>query len=90
MAVVKSERSQGDMKVITKARELATYTIKICTNEKNFPKRYRWCITNKIVENAVEINSNINRSNEVFVSDDEDFKLRWINSIKNYGRCKYV
>ena len=53
MSVVQSKRGQGELEVLTKARELATYTIKICTNEKSFPKRYGWCITNKIVENAI-------------------------------------
>lgn len=38
MSVVKSKRGEGQLLVITKANELATYTIKICSNEKNFPK----------------------------------------------------
>jgi len=76
MSVVQSKRGQGELEVLTKARELATYTIKICTNEKSFPKRYRWCITNKIVENAIEINSNIGKANDVYVTDGEDYRLR--------------
>lgn len=55
MSVVKSKRGQGKLEILTKSRELTAYTIKICTNEKSFPKRYRWCITNKIVENTVSI-----------------------------------
>ena len=50
MSVVKSKQTEGKLLVVTKARELAAYTIKICSNEKNFPKRYRWCITAKIVD----------------------------------------
>ena len=76
MSVIKSKRGQGQLEVLTQARELATYTIKICTNEKSFPKRYRWCITNKIVENAVTINENINRANDIFVKNESDFLLR--------------
>ena len=49
MSVVKSKRHDGLLAVITKANELAVYTIKICSNEKSFPKHYRWCITAKIV-----------------------------------------
>lgn len=57
MSVVKSKRGQGKLLVYTRANELAVYTIQICANEKHFPKRYRWCITNKIVECAVTINN---------------------------------
>ena len=60
MSVVKSKRDEGRLLVLTKANELATYTIKICSNEKNFPKHYRWCITSKIVDAAVEISNNAN------------------------------
>jgi len=44
MSVVKSKRltKKQPLKVITKANELTTHTIRICSNEKNFPKRYRW------------------------------------------------
>ena len=76
MAVVKSKRGESELDIITKARELAVYTIKICTNEKNFPKRYRWCVTNEIVKSVVMINSDIRRANEVFVKDDADYLLR--------------
>ena len=76
MSVVKSRRGQGQLEVLTKSRELATYTIKICTNEKNFPKRYRWCITNKIVESAVMINADINRANGIYVNNQNDLLLR--------------
>lgn len=76
MSVVKSRRGQGQLEVLTKSRELATYTIKICTNEKNFPKRYRWCITNKVVESAVMINADINRANGIYVNNQNDLLLR--------------
>lgn len=63
------------MTVYTRANELAIYTITICSNEKHFPKRYRWCITNKIVESAVSINNWIAAANSIYIADgDEDAK----------------
>jgi hypothetical protein len=79
MSVVKSKRGEGKLLVITKSNELAAYTMRICTNEKNFPKRFRWCITNKIVESAIEINNCVNAANSVYVNPQtaaEDFALR--------------
>ncbi len=76
MSVVKSKREVGKLAAITKANELAMYTIRICSNEKHFPKRYRWCITNKIVESVLEINNLSNKANSVYVKDKDDYLLR--------------
>ena len=76
MSVVKSKQSVGKLVAVTKSRELAEYTLKICANEKAFPKRYRWCLTAKIVESAMNINNGVNMANSVFVLDDADFLLR--------------
>lgn len=78
MSVEKSKQSAGKLVVITKARELAEYTLKICANEKTFPKRYRWCLTSKIVESAMNINNGVNMANSVFVknNDESDYILR--------------
>ena len=76
MSVVKSKQSEGKLVVITKSRELAEYTLRICANEKTFPKRYRWCLTSKIVESAMNINNGVNMANSVFVRDDTDYILR--------------
>lgn len=48
MSVVKSKRTKSELEVVNKAIALASYTIHICSNEKNFPKRYRWCLTGKM------------------------------------------
>lgn len=76
MSVVKSKRGEADLAIITKARELASYTIHICGNEKNFPKRHRWCITNKIVSDAVDIHSNTRKANAIFVKLKIDYEER--------------
>ena len=76
MSVVKSKRHAGLLAVITKANELAVYTIKICSNEKSFPKHYRWCITAKIVDADIEINTKIVKANSVYVSMKPDYEER--------------
>lgn len=76
MSVVKSKKGEGDLALITKSNEMTCYTLHICSNEKNFPKRYRWCLTNKIVDSAVDINRFINAANSVKVERPEDYQLR--------------
>ena len=65
MSVVESKREEGKLRAATKAKELAVYTIRICSNEKNFPKRHRWCLTNEIVRAALQINCCIEKANSV-------------------------
>ena len=72
MSVVKSKRGQGKLLVYTKANELAVYTMQICSNEKHFPKRYRWCITNEIVQCALGINNCIAAANAIYIADDDE------------------
>jgi hypothetical protein len=76
MAIPKSQREEGKLKVVTASRELAAHTIRICSNEKVFPKHYRWCITSKIVDTAIDICSNIDKANAIYVSDKNDYPLR--------------
>lgn len=54
MSVRAGERTQGDLTVIVKTKEMAIYTLRITNNEKNFPKRYRLSVVNKIQDKAFE------------------------------------
>ena len=76
MSVVSSKRGMGRLTVFTKANDLAAFTIRICSNEKNFPKHYRWCVTAKIVDAALDINNYITMANSVFVQSENDIALR--------------
>ena len=76
MAVPEGKRTESKLSVQTKAIELAEYTITICSNEKNFPKRYRWCLTSKIVDAVTEIISDINTANSIYVTTKGDYELR--------------
>ena len=76
MSVVRSKRSQGDLTLITKTEEMVKYTVHICQNENNFPKRYRWCVTNKIVDSAIDVNRFINAANSVRVEHADERRLR--------------
>ena len=76
MSVPKSKRSHGRLEALTKARAIKNYTLQVCTNEKNFPKRYRWCITNNIVEETTEICRKIVRANAIRVVNIDDYNRR--------------
>lgn len=77
MSVPKSKRGESKLEVLTKARELAKYTIKICSNENCFPKRYRWCITHKIIDTVLEITRFSTMANAIYMGDKEHQKEDW-------------
>lgn len=64
------------MKVITVSGELCDYTLQITNTEKHFPKRYRWSITNRIVNTVIDIDDKLIQANAVFVREGDGSYLR--------------
>lgn len=88
MSVIKAKRQEGKLSVLVKAREMCVYTITVCKNEKNFPKRDRWILTQPIVSEALAIMSCIRRANAVNVETKEDYIYRRQQQIEAYSRCE--
>ena len=65
MSVVQGLRKIGKLNVQTKAYDFASFTDHICSNENVFLKRYRWCVTMRIIEAVDEIAINIDLANDV-------------------------
>lgn len=76
MSVVLSKRDTTELTVVTKSRELAKYTITICSNNENFPKKYRWCLTSKIVDAAITISNEIIEANSIYIDSEESLNKR--------------
>ena len=76
MTVIKSKRKFTPLQAITETQKLVMYTIQLCTNEQRFPKRYRWCLTQKIVDAAISVKANAAKANSVYVHDGDCYKLR--------------
>ena len=86
MAIPKSKRTTTPLNVLVEADTLACYTILICTDEKRFPKRYRWCLTKQIIESAVQAKMRIAKANSVYVNDHEKRKLKRMVGLVKTGR----
>lgn len=76
MSVPKHKRQQSKFELINEATAITVYTLKMCSNEKIFPKRYRWCITNKLVDTMLEMGKDIKIANSIKVSDSNDLAMR--------------
>lgn len=88
MSVRAGERKQGDLTVIVKAKEMVIYTLRITNNEKNFPKRYRLSVVNKMQEKAVEIVAYLIEANEIFPKTKEEYILRRTKQRQAMAYCR--
>ena len=84
MSVVRNEREDGKLMVIVKSLDLCEYTIHICKNEKNFPKRARWILTNDIVNEAKEQFKCIRSANSISVTTNDEYRERHMLQIRAY------
>lgn len=63
MSVPKGKRKEGKLEAQTKAYDFASLTDKICSNQKVFLKRNRWCTTTQLVRCVHAIAINVDLAN---------------------------
>lgn len=88
LAVIKSKRKAGKLEVLTKAIRLCAYTVTICKNEKHFPKRDRWILTQPIVSESLSMLSCIRRANSVRVETQRDYDYRRGQQAEAYAHAE--
>ena len=76
MSVNESSRTASKLQASVMAKSLAVYTIRICTNEKNFDPKYRACMTDKIISDAIDIFRCVWTANNIRVASEEGWKRR--------------
>lgn len=72
MSVEVSKRGRSKFEILVKADSLAVYTLRICSNENNFPARYDKAITNDIMSTVKEIVICVTLANDIRVDDTEN------------------
>ncbi len=88
MSVIKAKRSEGKLQVLIQANNLCVYTVQICKNEKYFPKRDRWIMTQHIVHEALDVLCCIKRANADNVATWEDYKYRRAQQVEAYSHAE--
>ena len=88
MSKLLSERGEGKYDVLESAKELAGYTIKITSNEKKFPKRYRLSIVNKIQDKAFYIVDCLIMANEIYPNTKPEYEQRILYQKQARAACR--
>ncbi len=73
MSVPESKRTPKPVfQAALKARELAKYTLTICTNPKNFAPQYQYALTDSIIRTAVAVHVLVHEANNIRVDPSRD------------------
>ena len=72
MAVPEGQRGERKLETLMKARDLATYTIRICVNPKVFLPQYQNALTDKLIDTATEIFIKCDSANNILIRSDFD------------------
>ena len=80
ISVVKTRRTDKS-EMCYLANEVEYKVIKMTMNEKYFPKRARFIITNKLIDSAMNISANFNAANGIFPTSAVKLIIREIYQI---------
>ena len=61
--------AENELRVILKAKELATHTLRVTSNCRRYPKKYRFSLVDKMQNKALEIYENLHEANRTDLRD---------------------
>ena len=76
MSVPKPKRVENKLEALKRTEEAVAYIIRMCQNEKCFPKRVRWTLANRLIETGLEVILDIKEANKVKPTSKEWYQYR--------------
>lgn len=76
MSVPSSQRAENKLQALKDTFAMTTYTIQMCENEKVFPKKCRWNLCSRIIDQCLYAVIHIRQANRINAVDDESFSRR--------------
>ena len=83
-----ANRNPGKYDILQAAKELAGYTLRITSNENNFPKRYRLSVVNKIQDQAVSIIDYLIMAQEIYPVSAKELDQRLLYQKQARAACR--
>ena len=65
MSVPVYKRSENKLQALVDTMSMTSYTIKMCENEKIFPKKCRWTLCTRIIDNCLDSIVKIRQANKI-------------------------
>ena len=76
MSVPVNKRTENKLQALADTLTMTAYTLQMCENEKIFPKKSRWTLCNRIIDECYKAIVNIKVSNKYDMKDAEMAKKR--------------
>ena len=76
MSVPKYKRNENKLQAYVDTINVVRYTINMCENPKIFPKKCRWTICNKLLDNCLDAVVKIRRANKIVAKTSDQAKER--------------
>lgn len=76
MSVPKYRRSENKLQAIIDTVNMSKYAIQMCENEKIFPKKTRWTLCNRIIDECINAVCSVRAANKIKVVDEETLAKR--------------
>ena len=76
MSVPVHKRNENKLQALSDTITMSTYLIRMCENEKIFPKKCRWTLCNKLINICLKCVIEIRQANTINVKTKEDAKKR--------------
>lgn len=76
MSVPKNKRTENKLQALKETLEMAKYTIHMCENEKIFPKKSRWNLCSRIVDNCLDIVVKVRQANRINAANATEARQR--------------
>ena len=83
------QAEQSEFTIIAKAKDLVKHTFRM-TNDRRFPKKYRFTIVNRLHDLTIDIFQHIQEVNELDLADLQEFRERRYEQKKALTKCKTV
>ena len=83
------QAEQSEFTIIAKAKDLVKHTFRM-TNDRRFPKKYRFTIVNRLHDLTIDIFQHIQEANELDLSDPQEFRERRYEQKRALTKCKTV
>lgn len=90
MTVRKCDRKEGKLQILDLTRRLAVHTIRLCKNERTFPKRQRWIFTQRLVDGALDLFECVRMANATLLREgpslDANYAYRHGKQVEAHAR----
>lgn len=86
--VRENKRKEGKFDLAEKAKEFAIHTLHLTSNEKNFPKKYRFTVVNKLQEKSIYIMDCIVTAQELYPNTKIEYEKRVLYQKEARAACR--